>query len=269
MPERHSAAPAPDPTHPADPMPEIEQRKSWLDLSPVQVMGGALAAMTAAGLGSRLSAEGTVVGAALASMIAAVAGAFYTASLRRTSAAVRGVLGGRRTQASSDARSAREPVPSGSTAALPPESGPARTSRRWTLILSSVVGAVAIFALAGGALTLYEAIAGRALSGGDGTTFSQVQQERSENRPSEDRSPAPTDSAEPSESAEPTPTADSSETPQPDPAPTAEPSTEPPVEQPSTEPSATEEAKPSDAAEPPVEEPTADAAPSQNAQTPR
>ena len=40
--------------------------------------------MTAAALGSQLSAAGTIVGAALASIIAAVAGSLYTASLRRT-----------------------------------------------------------------------------------------------------------------------------------------------------------------------------------------
>jgi hypothetical protein len=40
--------------------------------------------MTAAALGSQLSAAGTVIGAALASIVAAVAGSLYTASLRRT-----------------------------------------------------------------------------------------------------------------------------------------------------------------------------------------
>ena len=64
------------------------------DLSVTQVVGGALAAMTAAALGSRLSVAGTVVGAALASIIAAVAGAMYTASLRRTRDKVRSVWTG-------------------------------------------------------------------------------------------------------------------------------------------------------------------------------
>jgi outer membrane lipoprotein SlyB len=59
-------------------------KKSKLDLSATQVVGGALAAMTAAALGSQLSVAGTVVGAALASIIAAVAGSLYTASIRRT-----------------------------------------------------------------------------------------------------------------------------------------------------------------------------------------
>jgi hypothetical protein len=260
MPERRTAAPATDQTtqQHSDTKPETE-KKSWLDLSPIQVMGGALAAMTAAGLGSRFSVEGTVVGAAMASVIAAVAGGLYTASLRRTSAAVRGVLGARRIPSAwTKGLSAPKPVPSGSTAAAPQSRSTAGApARRRSLVLSSVVGAGVIFALAGGALTMYEAIAGQALSGGSGTTFSQVQQDGSEDRPTDERSPAPTDSAEPGESV-PTPTANSSDTPEAESAPTAEPSGEP-----STEPSATEEVEPSATAEPPS------AAPTQTAQTPR
>jgi hypothetical protein len=56
MPDRRTAAPAtPDQTikRTLDPEPETEQqKKSWLDLSLTQVVGGALAAMTAAALGS-------------------------------------------------------------------------------------------------------------------------------------------------------------------------------------------------------------------------
>ncbi len=61
-----------------------QSKAKQLDLSATQIVGGALAAMTAAALGSQLSVAGTVVGAALASIIAAVAGSLYTASLRRT-----------------------------------------------------------------------------------------------------------------------------------------------------------------------------------------
>jgi hypothetical protein len=269
MSERHIAAPATDQTdqHHPDTKPEpASEKKSWLDLSPVQVMGGALAAMTAAGLGSRFSVEGTVVGAALASVIAAVASALYTASLRHTSAAVRGALGGRRSPASAmRSPSARNPVPTGSTAVTPKAlAALADPSRRRTVVLSSVLGALAIFVLAGGVLTIYEAVAGQALSGGRGTTISQVQQEGSENRRTD--APAPTDSAEPSESAEPTPTAESSDTPETESAPTDEPSAEPSAEpsvEPSAEPSATAQAEPSATAERPS------AAPSQPGPTPR
>src|SRR3712207_1857698 len=78
------------------PEPEAEPgTKSWLDLSLTQVLGGALAAMTAAAIGSRVGAGGTLLGAALASVIAAVAGALYTASLRRTRETVRTAIRGK------------------------------------------------------------------------------------------------------------------------------------------------------------------------------
>jgi hypothetical protein len=262
MSERHIAAPATDQTdqHP-DPTPE---KKSWLDLSAIQVMGGALAAMTAAGLGSRFSVEGTVVGAALASVIAAVASALYTASLRHTSAAVRGVLGGRRRQTSATRGSfTSRPAPTGSTAVTPEALATlADPSRRRSVVLSAVLGAVAIFVLAGGVLTMYEAIAGQALSGGRGTTISQVQQEGSEDRRTDDPAPAPTDSAEPSESADPTPTAEPSDTPEAESESTDEPSAQPSAE-PSVQPSATAQTEPSAQAERPS------AAPSEPAPTPR
>ena len=41
-----------------------QSKAKGLDLSATQIVGGALAAMTAAALGSRLSVAGTIVGAA-------------------------------------------------------------------------------------------------------------------------------------------------------------------------------------------------------------
>ena len=232
--------------------------------------GGALAAMTAAALGSRFSATGTVVGAALASVIAAVAGAFYTASLRRTGETVRGVLGRRPTPAAGmNIESTRaQPVPDVSAAvapgSLPSLAGTvdksARASRLRTLVVRSVVGAAAIFALTAGALTMYEAIAGHALSGGSGTTFSQVQQDGPEDRTKDDQAPAPSESADPSPSAE--PSAEPSTTPEAESTSTAEPSAEPSTE-PSAEPSVPPEAEPSATAAPPS------AAQSQTSQQPR
>jgi hypothetical protein len=274
MPERRTADPATtDQTIKGtlDPEPETKQeRKSWHDLSLTQVVGGALAAMTAAALGSRFSAAGTVVGAALASVIVAVAGALYTASLRRTHQTVRVVLSGRPTPAAgmeSPSTPAR-PVPGDSAAvaprSLPNPTGsadtPARPSRRRALVVRSVVGAAATFALAAGALTMYEALTGHALSGGSGTTFSQVQQDGPEDRPTDEQAPAPSESADPSPTAE--PSAEPSVTPEAEPSPTAEPSAEPSTE-PSAEPSVTPEAEPSATAAPPS------AAPSQTPRPPR
>jgi hypothetical protein len=259
MPDRRTAAPAtPDQTikRTLDPEPETEQqKKSWLDLSLTQVVGGALAAMTAAALGSRFSVAGTVVGAALASVIAAVAGALYTASLRRTHKTVRVVLGGRPTRpAGIDSRSTpAQPVPAVS-AAVAPRSLPslagtadtsARPSRRRAVVVRAVVGAAATFALAVGALTMYEALTGHALSGGSGTTFSQVQQDGPEHRPTDNQAPAPSESPDPSATAKP------SVTPEPEPSPTTEPSAEP-----TAEPSVTPKAEPSATATPPSAAPS-------------
>ncbi|HEV2927944.1 MAG TPA: hypothetical protein VGW74_04560 [Propionibacteriaceae bacterium] len=274
MPDRRTAVPATtDQTtkRSLDSEPETEQEtKSWLDLSLTQVMGGALAAMTAAALGSRFSVAGTVVGAALASVIAALATALYTASLRRTGETVRAVLGGRPTDAARiESPSGQAQPVSGVSAAVAPRWLPslegtvdrsARASRRRALILKSVVGAAATFALAAGAVTMYEALSGHALSGGSGTTFSQVQQRGREDRPTDEQAPAPSESADPSPTAE--ASAEPSVTPQAEPSPTAEPSTEPSAE-PSAEPSVTPEAEPSATAAPPS------AAPSQPPQPPR
>jgi hypothetical protein len=250
MPERRTAAPATtDQTikQTLDSEPETEQeKKSWLDLSLTQVVGGALAAMTAAALGSRFSVAGTVVGAALASVIAAVAGAFYTASLRRTHKTVRVVLSGRPTAAAGiESRSTPAQSVPGVSAAVAPALLPglarmadtsARARRRRALVVRAVVGAAATFALAAGALTMYEALSGHALSGGSGTTFSQVQQSGRENRPTHKQTPAPSESGDPSPTA--TPSEAPSVTPQAEPSPTAIPSAVPSVTS-QTEPSAT------------------------------
>jgi hypothetical protein len=219
-----------------------------------------LAAMTAAALGSRFSVEGTVVGAALASVIAAVGGALYTASLRRTHKTVRVVLAGRpiRADGTDSPSTSAQPAPGTSAAVapalLPSLAGSAgtstRASRRRTLIMTSVVGAVATFALAAGALTMYEVLAGHALSGGSGTTFSQVQPDGPKHRPTKEK--APSESAQPSSSAKP------SATPKAESSPTAEPTAEP-----SSQPSVTPDAEPSATAVPSSE------APSQTAQPPR
>lgn len=200
--------------------PETETNKSF-DLSITQVVGGALAAMTAAALGSRLSVAGTVIGAALASIIAAVAGALYTTSLRRTRDKVRsvwtGTTGGTptrvevvteefaavETDAAKPYRAVAEPPVERRT--------PWRNGRLWKRI---AVGAIATFALAAGALTGLELVSGQALSGGSGTTFEQVREPRTTSSDTEQREPSEspsesTDAATPS-SEESSPSADES-----------------------------------------------------------
>ena len=66
---------------------EPKDRKSdpiQVKFSLPQLMGGALAAATAAVIGSRLGVAGTIFGAAVASMIGGVAGTLYSAGLDRT-----------------------------------------------------------------------------------------------------------------------------------------------------------------------------------------
>src|SRR6476661_9256148 len=79
----------------------VEEKKKVFDLSLTQVAGGALAAMTAAALGSTLGVGGTIAGAALASVVAGVAGSLYTASLRTGREKVRTVFRGQSTNAAS------------------------------------------------------------------------------------------------------------------------------------------------------------------------
>lgn len=239
------------PQNPAPPPARYEEpAKPKLDLSLTQVLAGALAAMTAAYLGSRLSVAGTVVGAALASIVAAVAGSVYTASLRSTHERARTVWRGRVAGSAlptsvqvvgepDDAHPATAPArpsaPAGDPAAAP------RLRRRGVPWKNVAAAALVAFALAGVALTGVELVTGSALSGGDGTTLNQVTTPRT----SEPR-PAGTASAEPSEaspSAAPSTDAKPSEMPSPTattvPQPSVEPTDEPTASTPTPSPSST------------------------------
>jgi hypothetical protein len=215
-----------------------KSKSGALDLSVAQIIGGALAAMTAAALGSQLSAAGTLVGAALASIVAAVASALYTASIRRTREKVKTVFyTGQPNEVDEptviDIVADSEGHITGQRSHLvepEPERGPRpRPKLNWKRI---VVAALAIFGIAGVSLTAFELVTGNALSGGDGTTFQQVSEGRSgkesdtkKKQPSEkptseatteatdEASEAPTSEPRESASSEPseTPTAPASE----------------------------------------------------------
>ncbi len=170
------------PLHPTPSKPQDPPRKPALELSATQVVAGALAAMTAAYLGSRLSLAGTVVGAALASVVAAVAGSLYTASLRTTRHRVRTVLQGRATGPALPTVVNAVPHRGAATVAdrapaqpSAPAAGEGRSRYGWKNIL---VAAAIAFSLAGVALTGLELATGSALSGGQGTTISQVAEPR-------------------------------------------------------------------------------------------
>ncbi|MBO0828149.1 MAG: hypothetical protein J2P24_10245 [Streptosporangiales bacterium] len=61
----------------------MTEDKPRIELSAVQVVGGALAASSAAVAASLLGVAGTVIGAAVASIVTTIAGAMYTHSMRR------------------------------------------------------------------------------------------------------------------------------------------------------------------------------------------
>ncbi len=224
-----------------------------------QLVGSALAAATAAYLGSTLGTAGTIIGASLASIVGAVAGTLYTAGLDRTSRRVGTVMkrGWERVRGADPSAGVDPgdgidlvvdhhdpgtmgPVPRG------PVRDPGDRARTWRAVGRRVlVGAVAIFALAFVAITGLELALGRSLDGGSGTTVGQVT--RPDRQP-----PAPEPTPEPSATPTPTPTPSPTPTPTPSqtvaPEPTAEPS-EPATGEPTTGP--TGEPQQPDGATPP------------------
>ena len=210
--------------HPASPPgPAAEPDKPKLDLSLTQVLGGALAAMTAAYLGSRLSVAGTVVGAAVASIVAAVASSVYTASLRTTQHRVKTVFQGRVGGTSMPTTVEAVPswdLPTGTDAPAQPSAprtaGDAHRPRLpWKTVALSALGA---FLLAAVALTGLELATGSSLSGEEGTTVTQV---------TEPQRSVPQDAASPSASPSSTSPSSASPTPSVTPTASATPSTEP------------------------------------------
>ena len=208
-----------------------EKTQPRLELSGVQVVGGALAATTSAVAASYLGVAGTLTGAALGSVVATVGGSLYTYSLRRTThtvrtvahrtpagttvtasadAASRSVGGGAATPATVvDAQGAADGSLSGSrtrTALLDlpvpapvPEPGPARrgAGRRW----GPLVAAGAAFAVAVGGITAVELVAGETIAGvvyseptTGGTTLGSVVTRESQAPDPGDVAPEPTPS---------------------------------------------------------------------------
>jgi hypothetical protein len=199
----------------------VEEQKKVLNLSLTQVAGGALAAMTAAALGSTLGLAGTIAGAALASVVAGVAGSLYTASLRTGREKVRTVFRGKSTGAASTPSARIDPATtwSATTVSASPQNGswldetqvipawdplplenPARKKRaRAPFPWKRAVGvSLSVFALAAVLITGYERVSGQPLSGGTGTTVSQVGNDASSGSDDKDTPVAP--SATPSSS---------------------------------------------------------------------
>ena len=190
--------PNPPSNGPSEP---VEDKKKVFDLSLTQVAGGALAAMTAAALGSTLGVAGTIAGAALASVVAGVAGSLYTASLRTGHEKVRTVFRGQSTDAASAPPApvdpattmtairgraidetqvfpAWDPLPLENTGRRSGAANKKSAGKKaaggifpWR---RAVAVSLSVFALAAVLITGYERVSGQPLSGGTGTTVSQV-----------------------------------------------------------------------------------------------
>jgi len=144
-----------------------------------QVMSAALAAVTAALLGSTMGLAGTVVGAGLASVVSTVGGALYLRSIQRTGQGVRTVrdrvvarAGTTTVTVLEDEPGERpdheEPAPADDkTDDRPP---PARKVR-WPAL---VAGSVLAFVLGMVVITGVEWLRGEPLSGGEGTTVGDI-----------------------------------------------------------------------------------------------
>ena len=223
-----------------------------LDMSGTQLVGGAFAAMTAAVIGAQLGVAGTVLGAAIGSLVAGTAGSLYTASLKHTqtkiAAAFIGRVGDTPVHISTTDRTPDErtpdvrttvdgwpavtppiaavapasPDPVATVAEIDPAGGPAAQGP-WKPIL---VATVAVFLLAIAGITAFELLTGQSVSGGQGTTLSQVGDGRSGGTDTPRQVPS-TDNS------------------------TTEPTTEPSAA-PSTEPSTEPSSEPSQVTEPPT-----------------
>jgi hypothetical protein len=120
------------------------------ELSPVQLIAGCLAAVTAAVLASFFGVAGTIIGTALGSIVGTAGTALYSHSIRRTQARLRRLREHENAQGSDE-----EPAPAA------PHTGWRQYLRRnWVMI---AVGAAAAFVIAMTAVTGVEAAARKQL----------------------------------------------------------------------------------------------------------
>jgi hypothetical protein len=144
-----------------------------------QVLAGALAAVTAALIGSTMGVGGTVVGAGFASVISTVGGAVYLRSIQRTKESVRtvhakvvGRSGGATVMVSSEDPEEEPAAPGDEVEATTEDRPPTEKRRlRWPVI---VVTTLAAFALGMAAVTGVEWLRGESLSGDGSTTFGSI-----------------------------------------------------------------------------------------------
>jgi hypothetical protein len=239
-----------------------EPKPRLVEMSASQLAGGALAAMTAAVIGAQLGVAGTVLGAAIGSIVAGVAGSLYTASLKTTkdkiASAFVGRVGDTPVEVATvsddtaeidgwDSDTAAKPA----AAMAPPSADPVATSAEvdqagkptarlpWKPIL---VSAAAVFLLAIAGITGFELISGQSVSGGEGTTITQVSEGRSGSSDTPSETPSSDTSTEPSAEASTQPSTEPSV------APSTSTETSEPTTESTSEPTTT--AEPSSSSEP-------------------
>jgi hypothetical protein len=245
------------------PTPEQPEPKApRLEMSATQLIGGALAAMTAAVIGAQLGVAGTVLGAAIGSVVAGTAGSLYTASLKHTrnklATAFVGRVGGTDVEVTTVSTNAEvdgwATVTEPTAAVAPASSDPVATAAEidqtghpasrwpWKPIL---VSAAAVFLLAIAGITAFELVSGQSVSGGEGTTITQVSEGRSGGTDTPTQAPSSSTSTEPSAEPSAGPSAETSTEPSSEPSQSVEPSAAPSQ---NTEPSASSD--PSASSEP-------------------
>ncbi|KHL12851.1 hypothetical protein CLV56_0127 [Mumia flava] len=193
---------------------ENEEKHGLLSgVSPAQVVGSALAAVTSAFAASGLGVAGTLIGAAIGSIVITVGGAFYTNSLRRQGAKIAAAAGASTRVALNQAQKAQGGTTPYDGAEVDPGTGPAddatapldaagfdasfddagfdedaapgdadaeavgTTERKGLIGPKTIIAAIGVsLALALGGIWAYETIVGHPISnsGGSGTTFSNI-----------------------------------------------------------------------------------------------
>jgi cytoskeletal protein RodZ len=219
-----------------------EERAKRPDVSVIQVMAGALAALSAAVIASTLGVEGTIAGAALGSVVATAGGAWYSWSLERTHHRLR--TQAQTIVATTRSRAGKGQPPAGAVKSAEPtspddavagqeiqkegtgeghegeQSGERRRKPRWWMLGLAALGA---FVIAMVAITAFELMTGKPLAaqvGGTdvgGTTLNP--------EPGKAPAPAPTESPSmPTTGSTPDATSTAEPTP-PQPTPTQTPTT--------------------------------------------
>lgn len=228
---------------------EPVEKEKLLGLKPSQIVGGALASCTAAVLGGQLGVAGTVIGAALTSVTIAIGGAIYTRTMDKTTTGLGSVVSKfRRPGEVATPAYVEDPTRAldlTAVAQLPVATKTVPWFRR--LPVKIAAAAATFFLIAAVVVSSLESIRGTSVSGGEGTTISQIARGGSSTdgdtrhdrgtateptatpTPAAEASTEPTPAAEPTQGSTPAPTTQATT-----PAPAATAQTTAPTTAPST-----------------------------------